>query len=101
MPGLLVLASWTPLVLLSTDGAGLLMLVLLNSSALFAFGWDKVQAQLGRARVPEWALHVAAVLGAAGATAGRVAFRHKTLHPSFSFSAGAGAAALWALVALS
>lgn len=56
-----------------------------NLLALFAFGWDKLKAQSGGTRIPEWALCALALgAGVAGASWGRVLFRHKTQKLTFS-----------------
>ncbi len=59
-------------------------LVLVNTVAFVAFGWDKHAARTGRSRTPEKRLLLYAFLfGAPGAWAGSRAFRHKTVKRSF------------------
>lgn len=50
-----------------------------GTATLLLYGYDKRQAMAGRTRVPEAALHIAALLGGSpGALAGQMLFRHKT-----------------------
>ena len=59
-------------------------LIGLNTATLLLYGYDKRQAIVGRTRVPEAALHVAAMLGGSpGALLAQVLFRHKTRKRSF------------------
>jgi len=54
-------------------------LISINAAALLLYGHDKRQAVVGRARVPELALHFAALLGGSpGALLGQRLFLHKT-----------------------
>ena len=55
-----------------------------NLGAFLLFGWDKTLSKAGGMRVPELVLHALALSGAGGAVAGRLFFKHKTLHPAFS-----------------
>lgn len=59
-------------------------LVSMNVVTLALYGYDKHQAVAGRTRVPEAALHVAALLGGSpGAMVAQGLFRHKTRKRSF------------------
>jgi uncharacterized membrane protein YsdA (DUF1294 family) len=59
-------------------------LIGLNTATLLLYGYDKRQAVIGGTRVPEAALHVAALLGASpGALLAQILFRHKTRKRSF------------------
>jgi len=67
--------------LLWWQGMALTYAYLLGASAatLLLYGYDKRQAVAGGTRVPEVALHIAALLGGSpGALAGQMLFRHKT-----------------------
>ena len=60
-------------------------LLLINLDAFLLMRADKRRAQLGRRRIPEAALFLAAVLGGSpGVMLGMKAYRHKTLHTSFT-----------------
>ena len=53
--------------------------------AFVAMGADKLKAKQGAWRIPERVLFsLAFLLGAPGAYAGMMVFRHKTLHTSFA-----------------
>lgn len=76
----------------------------INLAALLLYGYDKIAARGEGGRVPERVLLGLALLGATpGEFLGRVAFRHKTLKPSFRrkfaciflVQLAAAAAALW------
>jgi uncharacterized membrane protein YsdA (DUF1294 family) len=59
-------------------------LVSANVMTLLLYGHDKRQAILGGSRIPELALHAAALLGGSpGALLGQRLFRHKTQKLSF------------------
>jgi uncharacterized membrane protein YsdA (DUF1294 family) len=59
-------------------------LISLNMVTLALYGYDKRQAIVRGARIPEAALHVAALLGGSpGALLGQELFRHKTRKRSF------------------
>jgi uncharacterized membrane protein YsdA (DUF1294 family) len=59
-------------------------LISLNVVTLALYGYDKRQAILRGPRIPELALHVAALLGGSpGALLGQELFRHKTRKRSF------------------
>ncbi len=74
-------------------------LFVLSLALFFTMGYDKLQAQRGGWRVPERSLFTLALLGGAiGGWLGMRAFRHKTLHRTFSLGFPALAilqAALW------
>jgi uncharacterized membrane protein YsdA (DUF1294 family) len=54
-------------------------LISINTMVMLLYGYDKRQAIVGRTRVPEMALHVAALLGGSpGALLGQRLFHHKT-----------------------
>ena len=54
-------------------------LISINAMTLLLYGHDKRQAVVGGTRVPELALHTAALLGGSpGALLGQQLFRHKT-----------------------
>jgi len=54
-------------------------LISMNTVAVFLYGYDKRRAIVGGARVPEAALHLAALLGGSpGAAVAQGLFRHKT-----------------------
>ena len=54
--------------------------------AFVAMGTDKLKAKQGAWRIPERVLFsLAFLLGAPGAYAGMMVFRHKTLHKRFSW----------------
>jgi uncharacterized membrane protein YsdA (DUF1294 family) len=54
-------------------------LISINVVTLLLYGYDKRQAVVGRTRVPEVALHLAALLGGSpGALLGQRLFLHKT-----------------------
>jgi uncharacterized membrane protein YsdA (DUF1294 family) len=56
----------------------------MNTITLLFYGYDKRQAVVGGTRVPEVALHTAALLGGSpGALLGQRLFRHKTQKFSF------------------
>ena len=60
-------------------------LLLINLDAFLLMRADKRRAQLGRRRIPEAALFLATVLGGSpGVMLGMKAYRHKTLHTSFT-----------------
>ena len=62
-----------------------LYLLLINLTAFAMMGVDKRRARLGRWRIPERTLFLAALLGgAAGGILGMRLFRHKTLHKRFA-----------------
>lgn len=88
-PWALAVLSWlvTGALWLETSGPMRSLLLLLNSLSFLVWSWDKVQAQGGRARVPEAMLHLLGWAGLAGATSARVLVRHKTLKASFTLSA--------------
>ena len=51
----------------------------INAVALLLYGYDKRQAVVGRTRIPELVLHMAALCGGSpGALLGQGLFRHKT-----------------------
>ncbi len=59
-------------------------LISMNIVTLALYGYDKRQAVAGGTRVPEAALHVAALFGGSpGAAIAQVMFRHKTRKRSF------------------
>lgn len=59
-------------------------LISINAVTLVLYGYDKHQAVVGRTRVPETALHLAALLGGSpGAALAQGLFRHKTRKRSF------------------
>ncbi|MBX7139114.1 MAG: DUF1294 domain-containing protein [Oligoflexia bacterium] len=61
-------------------------LIGLNVGSLMLCGYDKMQAQAGRLRIPEVVLYAAALAGGAlGLLAGMKLFRHKTAKASFQF----------------
>lgn len=61
-------------------------LVVVNAIGLVQMGWDKFQAKRSGWRVPEKTLIGAALIGGSiGVYAGMRLFRHKTLHPKFSY----------------
>ena len=61
-------------------------LAVMNVIGLVQMGWDKFQAKRSGWRVPEKTLIGAALLGGSvGVYAGMRLFRHKTLHPKFSY----------------
>lgn len=54
-------------------------LIALNAATLLLYGYDKRQAVTGGTRVPEAALHLAALCGGSpGALLAQILFRHKT-----------------------
>jgi uncharacterized membrane protein YsdA (DUF1294 family) len=54
-------------------------LIGVNAVTVLLYGYDKRQAIVGRSRVPEAGLHMAALLGGSpGALFGQGLFRHKT-----------------------
>ena len=60
-------------------------MALMSAAAFFAMGLDKLRARSGGRRIPERVLLVlAALLGAPGAYAGMMVFRHKTRHMRFA-----------------
>lgn len=63
----------------------LIYLAAVNIAAFAVMGIDKARARRGRWRVPESTLFLMAVIGgSAGGLIGIYAFRHKTLHRSFT-----------------
>lgn len=61
-----------------------ILLLVLNVSAFFLYGWDKRQAENKQWRTSENALLMVAFLGGSlGAVLGMIFFRHKTSKPSF------------------
>ncbi len=59
-------------------------LIGINIVTLLAYGYDKRQAIVGRGRIPEVVLHVAALIGGSGgALLGQGLFRHKTSKVKF------------------
>lgn len=61
-----------------------LVLASLNTSTFFIYGFDKFFAQIGRFRIPEYALYAFTFLGGAiGAVVAMYVFRHKTRKYSF------------------
>ena len=65
-------------------------LISINVVTLALFGYDKRQAVAGLARVPEAALHAAALLGGSpGAILAQGLFRHKTRKRSFRMALAA------------
>ena len=59
-------------------------LIGVNGVTLLLYGYDKRQAIVGGTRIPEAALHVAALLGGSpGALLAQLLFRHKTRKRSF------------------
>lgn len=87
-----------PLMLLQPFGLVPALLALVNLAGLLLFGVDKALAVGGRRRIPEWWLHALTLCaGAAGASLGRVLFRHKIRKPAFTWSALAGTALLLTL----
>jgi uncharacterized membrane protein YsdA (DUF1294 family) len=61
-------------------------LVSVNVVTLVLFGYDKHQAIIRGTRIPEAALHIAALLGGSpGALLAQILFRHKTRKHSFRF----------------
>jgi uncharacterized membrane protein YsdA (DUF1294 family) len=59
-------------------------LISVNIATLALYGYDKHQATAGGTRIPEAALHVAALLGGSpGAVLAQGLFRHKTRKRSF------------------
>lgn len=61
-------------------------LILLNLLGLLLMAWDKAAARRQKRRIPERTLlGLAALGGSAGVWAGIWLFRHKTLHPSFTW----------------
>ena len=67
---------------------GLLYLMLINITAFFFFGWDKLRSQVSSARrVSERMLWLLSIIGGSvGALCGMYFFRHKT--KKLSFQAG-------------
>ncbi len=62
------------------------VLVGINVSTFFLYGWDKFAANAAFRRVPEIVLYAATFLGGpAGALLGMNVFRHKTSKTSFQF----------------
>ena len=60
-------------------------LLLINLDAFILMASDKSRARRGKRRIPEATLFLVAVLGGSlGIIAGMYAFRHKTLHTSFT-----------------
>lgn len=60
-------------------------LAIVNFAAFCMMGADKRRARKGKWRISERALFLPALLfGAAGGTAGMLAFRHKTKHKKFT-----------------
>lgn len=54
-------------------------LIGVNAVAMLLYGYDKRQAIVGRGRVPEMILHLAALVGGSpGALIAQLLFRHKT-----------------------
>lgn len=79
--GILVLSA-----ILYEKGVPLWLGYLLSVSlvTLLAYGFDKIQAKAKRTRVPEFLLHLLALVGGTlGALIGQNLFRHKTTKPSF------------------
>lgn len=75
-------------------------IVIINATAFFAFGWDKLKAKKARWRTPEKRLMMLALMGGSlGAYAGMKVWRHKTLHKKFRYGLPAiivlQALALW------
>lgn len=61
-------------------------LLVINTSAVVVYGWDKLSAKQGWQRIPEKILLLLAVLGGSiGAIAAMALFRHKTLHLKFRY----------------
>ena len=70
---------------MSTYGAVLLYLEIVNAAAFALFGIDKLRAKRGRWRIPEAVLILSAVLGGGiGALAGMLLFRHKIRKTKFT-----------------
>ena len=62
-----------------------LYLAIINLDAFLLMRADKRRAQRGKRRIPEATLFLVAVLGGSpGVMLGMKAFRHKTLHTSFT-----------------
>lgn len=72
--------------ILFTDWNPFLIWILAASLVTFSlYGYDKSQARLGGARVPEIVLHGLALAGGfLGGWLGRWVFRHKTRKPAFT-----------------
>lgn len=70
---------------MSTYGAVLLYLEIVNAAAFALFGIDKLRAKRGRWRIPEATLILSAVLGGGvGALGGMLLFRHKIRKKKFT-----------------
>lgn len=72
------------------SGPSLMAYLSLNSLSAAVWAYDKIQAQAGRARAPEWTLHVLAWVAGPGAALARHFFRHKSQKPFFGVSTFAG-----------
>lgn len=72
------------------SGPSLTAYLSLNSLSAAVWAYDKIQAQAGRARAPEWTLHVLAWVAGPGAALARHFFRHKSQKALFGVSTFAG-----------
>lgn len=93
-------AATATLLLASKSSLAAVALLVSNITAFVAFGYDKMAARQGARRIPEALLHIVAFVGAAGATAGRLTFRHKTQHALFGLLQTVAAAATLAMARL-
>lgn len=72
------------LFLLEKTSPILVYLIAINSTTFLLYGYDKLISSTQRLRVPEWNLHVLAILGGSPAgLASQQFFRHKTIKGSF------------------